>query len=91
MTYQLFCYNFNLNSSNEVDGSLNFSRLIKKSISFKIGSDYKNYLNNNAGFSVSGTWNDLFTNDFNKLLFKCYSCYYNYLIIKDGLAGLKYN
>ena len=91
MTYQLFCYNFNLNSSNEVDGSLNFSRLIKKSISFKIGSDYKNYLNNNAGFSVSSTWNDLFTNDFNKLLFKCYSCYYNYLIIKDGLAGLKYN
>lgn len=95
MTYQLFCYNFNLNSSSEVDGSLNFSRLIKKSMSFKIGSDYKNYLNNNAGFSVSGSttteWNNLFTNNFNKLIFKCYSCYYNYLIIKDGLAGLKYN
>ena len=94
LKYQLFTYNFNLNNSDYVNGSLNFSRLIKKNISFKIGSDYKNYLNNNGGYSISGggaSWNSVFTDKYHSIIFNCYSNYYNYLIIKDGLAGLKYN
>jgi len=81
--YQLGVYNFNLDRTKYLSGSLNFSRLIKKSISFEIGSDFKTYLSNIVSSSIY--------DDYKSIKFKCYSCYYNNLIIKDGLAGLKYN
>ena len=87
--YQLANYNFNLNNKEILSGSLNFSRLVKKSISFKIGSDFKDYINNIAGYTINSS-NGLAA-DYSKLILKCYSSYLNYLIIKDGLAGLKYN
>ena len=84
LKYQLAIYNFNLDRNKYLSGSLNFSRLIKKTISFNIGSDFKTYLEAHP----PSTTNDIYS-DF--LTFKCYSCYFNNLIIKDGLAGLKYN
>ena len=85
--YQLAIYNFNLDRNKYLSGSLNFSRLIKKTISFDIGSDFKAYLNN-----IPTSLSSIDKPDYNQFLrFKCYSCYFNNLIIKDGLAGLKYN
>lgn len=90
--YQIFTYNFNLGNSEEVNGSLNFSRLLKKTINFKVGQSFKDYINNTGGYSVTGsTWDNLFVSKYHRIIFNCYSCYYNYLIIKDGLSGLKYN
>ena len=85
--YQLAVYPFNL-SCKSLSGSLNFSRVVKKTLNFKVGRSFKDYLNNKAGYN---NMTSLLTNDYNKIVIKCYSCYFNYLIIKDGLAGLKYN
>ena len=82
--YQLGIYNFNLDRTKYLSGSLNFSRLIKKTISFEIGSDFKTYLDNISTSSA-------FYSEFKSIKFNCYSSYFNNLIIKDGLAGLKYN
>lgn len=85
--YQLAVYPFNL-SCKSLSGSLNFSRVVKKTLNFKVGSSFRDYLNNKAGYNNMVS---LLTNDYNKITIKCYSCYFNYLIIKNGLAGLKYN
>jgi len=71
-------YNFSFSldpCSSEPNGTLNFSRLLKKDISIKL-VDSENYCS---------------CIEKPKILLRTYSCSYNILRIKDGLGGLVYN
>lgn len=71
----IYTYSFALNpTSFQPSGSINLSRVLHKNLKVNL-IDESNYTNNNIKAN---------------LIFKHYTCYYNILIIKDGLGGLMY-
>lgn len=89
----IYLYSFSMNPfSDKPSGSCNFSRIDNAQLQFKLRNVPKTDLDitdkdsNPSTIKVNGTINDL--NPGNLTLF---ATNYNYLIIKDGLGGLKFN
>ncbi len=73
--YNIYNYNFALNPcSHNPQGSLNFSKILRKDISITLVSPTK-FVNNNYKPNI---------------LLRTFSHSFNFLIVKDGLAGLIY-
>jgi hypothetical protein len=73
--YNIYNYNFALNPcSHNPQGSLNFSKILRKDISISLVSPTK-FTNNNYKPNI---------------LLRTFSHSFNFLIVKDGLAGLIY-
>jgi len=91
----MYVYSFALDpTKTEPTGTLNFSKIMHKSIKLQLEDEAK-YTNNT--FSHVNYFLDQNTDAQNQpisttqnLLFKYYTCYYNILLIRDGLCSLIY-
>lgn len=71
----IYTFSFSLYPNKlEPSGTVNLSRILYKSIKLD--------LTNKVNYSIG--------NNTSNIIFKDYSCYYNILVIKDGLGGLMY-
>ena len=74
----IYIYNFSLEpDSNQPTGTINMSSFSKKTFQIKLCDE------NNYTSSVDDVKSDI--------LFRHYTCYFNILVISDGMAGLMYN
>ena len=74
----IYIYNFSLEpDSNQPTGTINMSSFSKKTFQIKLCNE------SNYTPSVGGVKSDI--------LFRHYTCYFNILVISDGMAGLMYN
>lgn len=74
----IYIYNFSLEpDSNQPTGTINMSSFSTKTFQIKL-CDETNYTS-----SIGGAKSDI--------LFRHYTCYFNILVISDGMAGLMYN
>jgi hypothetical protein len=72
----IYIYNFSLEpDSNQPTGTINMSSFSKKTFQIKLCDDGK--------YTTFGDKSDI--------LFRHYTCYFNILVISDGMAGLMYN
>ena len=77
----IYIYNFSLEpDSNQPTGTINMSSFSKKTFQIKLCDDSKYTPSSGV---VDGVKSDI--------LFRHYTCYFNILVISDGMAGLMYN
>lgn len=95
----IYMYSFALNpKSVEPSGTLNFSKVQHKRIRIELGSE-ANITNNLfpedtdeiSGNFYNQTTTTNRTSQKQDIIFKYYSCYYNILLIRDGLSSLLYS